>query len=122
MGVDLRLLPFDHDAPGLTYSHTVLDCERCGALYDAIGDIATQHGENVPDGFSSYMSYDPACECSVYGPTPKDAYDSPLITLRAYQLLALRSHEGVIGDWRNLAVWAYLGALPPETRVALFWH
>lgn len=118
MGVDLRLLPFDCDRGEFAYSHTILDCERRRSLWTAVEKLPATP---VPKGFTSFVGDRPDGE-SGYGVTAETPYGEPLMATTAGQLLILKDHEGVIDNHKNRAIWAYLAELPPETRVALYWH
>lgn len=119
MGLDLTLLPFDGDHGDFCFSHTLLDCGRRRDLFDAI--METLHEVPVPDGFQSYMSRDGDRD-SHYGVTTTTPYGQPLGWVRAADLAQFSAHADVLDNYKNKAVWAYLGHLPPRTKVALYWH
>lgn len=116
MGIDLDLLPVDADFPNCSFSHSVLQCERRHNLWPAIQALP---GQPVPDNFTSYLGgKGEAC----YGKTVEDSYGDPVRWVRVRDLLTLRCREEVRDNSKNRAVWAYLAELPPEGKVALFWH
>lgn len=119
MGLDLKLLPFDGDHHDLSFSHTVLTCDRNYDLFDQIQALEETRGRLVPTGFSSYVSRDEKYEESHYGETKETPYGQPLREVEVEDLLPFRR---LCADWKNLAIWAYLEHLPPRTKVALFWH
>ena len=117
MGLDLYLLPFDCDLPVLAFSHTVLDCCRRRDLFEALMKIEKEIGKPVPDGFQTHIG----CE-SGYGTTINTPYGEPLHYATCADLRKVRSHEGVQDNTKNTAIWMYLLALDPDTKVALYWH
>lgn len=122
MGVDLTLLPFDADFGDLSFAHSVLQLERRGGLWDPIVKIETARGEAVPEHFASYLSRNDDYEEAHYGVTTETPYGDRMKYVRASDLLAIGDHEGVTDNYKNRAVWAYLSALPSDTKVALYWH
>lgn len=118
MGVDLRLLPFDADHKDLAFSHTLLSCERRSALWEAIAEHCA--ASDVPDCFSSFCNVTDEGE-TMYGVTTTTPHGERLQWTTAEALLqpAVMAH---VDDPKNRAIWAYLAALPPATKVALFWH
>lgn len=123
MGIDLTLLPIDceNDTGTWGYSHTVLSCERAGKLWGELYMLEKRDGQPVPESFTTYLSRDDKYEEPHYGQTTKDAYGEPVRALPAKALMRYANHLGVKDQARNRAVWSYLKALPPETKVALYW-
>jgi hypothetical protein len=122
MSLDLMLLPFDNHPDAEPYSHTVLSMTGAGEVLEAL------QGETlwpVPNSFTSYVSRDSdtdrPCEDAHYGRTVTTAYKSPLRYATAGQLAPLVRLPSVQGTARHRAIWAYLAALPPDTKVALYW-
>jgi len=101
--LELKLLPFHHHG---NYSTVVLPA-------DVVDDrvlhrLRNLHTVPVDDDFASYLSDDE----NGFGLTLRDACGDPLTWTTADALL----DSGLTGPTR-----AYLCALPPECRVALFW-
>ncbi len=119
MGLDLTLLPFDADSERMNFSHTVLSCERRGQLFEEIQEL---RATPVPEDFTSYLSLDGEYEEHHYGQTHETPYGEPLTYVLAGQLWPFASHEDVMSQSKNRAIWAYLAELPPDTKVALYWH
>jgi hypothetical protein len=117
MGLDLTLLPFDSET--VAFSHTVLNCNRTYALFDA---LVKEPAMKVPDGFTTYLSRDDKYEDTHYGITTETPYGEPLMFVELESLLKYKDHPSVVDVPKNRAVWAYLACLPPRTKVALFWH
>lgn len=116
MSLDLQLLPFDADhVDGFSFSHTILDCERDRALFEALLPL---QGTPVPAQFHSFVSREVGINCQ-YGTTTQTPYGEPLEYVTVAALLPFRA-RATLG--KNTAVWAYLACLPPATKVALFWH
>lgn len=110
MGIDLTLLPFDCDHEYLSFSHNVLQLPRDYNLFDKIR--ATTQNE-VPEGFTSYVSRDDAYEETHYGKTTEDPYGEKVRYTTAGELKKC----GIYGPSG-----AYVNELPDENKVALFWH
>ncbi len=124
MGVDLTLLPLDcdypteDDRPAFQFSHSMLRTERRRELWPLIEKL--EQGEVSP-GFTSFMGTGPDGEHG-YGKTVETAYGSPVKWATAGNLAKLATNHAVTNDAKNRAVWAYLSALDPDTKVALYWH
>lgn len=118
MGLDLRLLPFDADVDVVTFSHTILSCERRRELFEELLKLPSVE---VPERFYSFTSREASCGESHYGVTRDTPYGEPLDYVRVKDLLAYSDHEGVTDNGKNRAIWAYLKCLPPENKVALYW-
>lgn len=119
MGLDLKLLPFDADHATIAFSHTVLNCERRRALFECLLD--NLNALPVPEEFRSYLSTDQDFEEHHYGVTTVTPYGEPLTWVEVEALLSYGDHVDVKGNYLNRAIWAYLGCLPPRTKVALYW-
>lgn len=120
MGLDLALLPFDFEHEILSYSHSVLSCERRSALFRAIATHCLSDQKQVPSNFASYLGRGENEE-HAYGKTLETPYGDPLFHVSVENLLRVSSHKDVLDNSKNRAIWAYLKELPPETRVALYW-
>lgn len=117
MGVDLTLLPFDHDGGDWGFSHTVLQLVPVRAVIDKIRELDSMR---VPERFMSYASRDSEYPDSHYGDTQQDAYGDPVRYVYAMDLVKLA--DGLPEEYVDTPEWAYLRKLPPRTKVALFWH
>lgn len=118
MGIDLVLLPLDHDSKDLAFSHTIIRLNRDSDLFERIKRLCptalpSDHGVSayvavVPDG--SYKGE------SCYGTLVSDSYGDPYTWVTAGQLC------GVFGKNAKPA-WtvAYVMALPASTRIILHW-
>lgn len=114
MGLDLQLLPFlNCDYPA---SHTVLPVFRRRDLFEAIGF----DGTIVPAHFTCYLARGADGE-ACYGKCTVDQYGKPLRWVTAGHLCTFAGHVDVNDNADNRATWAYLAALEPGHRVALFW-
>lgn len=118
MGVDLRLLPFDADLNNNYYSHTVLDCQRRWELWNEINKLEQYP---VPDNFTSFSAY-LDCGHTGYGITIETPYGMRLKYVLVQHLCKLKDYPGVIDNFKNRAIWAYLKELPLQTKVALYWY
>ncbi len=132
MSLNLNLLPFNSNSPSNMFSHTVLPLDltlslTCStSLRDQLRDL---DGVVIEDEFNSHcgshsgFSEDEETECqeSGYGPTTSVIPDEELTFVTASQLVAIDDPD-IQGITLHRAAWAYLAALPPETKVALYWH
>lgn len=118
MGLDLTLLPIECDQDEWGYSHTVLNCERRSSLFEALLEIPAHP---VPLKFHTYLSRDEKYEEPHYSDTQKTPYGDALQWVRVSDLMKFKNHEGVTDNTLNRAVWAYLGELKPEMKIALYW-
>jgi hypothetical protein len=115
MGVDLRLLPFDYDGGSSAYSHQILTYDGTYDFYDEINKLPQMP---VPKSFHTFCSRDEAYEESRYGNTQETPYGERVKFVLAGDLVKIES-----GNWPQArATRAFLRELPPETKVALFWH
>jgi len=122
MGVDLTLLPVE---PGSQISTSVLQLERRHELFSAIQELDTVPLPTFEHGFSCYLStrHEGTPQQGIgWGKVTQDDYGSSLTWITPAQLLRLNDHEGVIDNDLNKAVWAFLGVLPEDWRIVLFWH
>lgn len=116
MGVDLRLLPFDCDQGEFAYSHTLMEVGRNYDLHDKIRRLRSMP---VPKGFTSFCARGKDGE-PTYGVTLKTPYGEPLEYVLAGELSTIKLPVDTRHGPR--AVWAYLNELPPQTKIALYWH
>lgn len=111
MGIDLTLAPVPwHESmtPWLLHDRCILD--RQGDLLDTIRKIEAQP---VPGGVVQWYGDDGIQR------RPDDPYGSPLKFARAWQFRNCPT-SGL--TQRNRAAMAWIGALPTETPVVLWWH
>jgi hypothetical protein len=116
MGVELRLLPFD----GPWFSHTLLSCPARPELFAEIQTTLGPIERDVPDDFATFTSR--AQGAARYGVTRTTPFGLPLKYVRAGELCGFAQHRDVTDNAATRAIWAYLAALDPTTRVALYWH
>ncbi len=121
MGLDLTLIPVDHESDGWGFGHTLLDLERRRDLFEEIQATEHYEGGAVPKYFATHISRDDKYEGPHYGDTQETPYGKPLLRVSARSLLFHKHHEGVRDNARNRAVWAYLSELSPGTKIALYW-
>jgi hypothetical protein len=117
MGLDLDLLPFDA-FDNISFSHTVLCCDRKRDLFEKILKLVTKR---VPNDFTSYLSMEDGMDHH-YGRTVRTPYGDALCYTTVGALLKFKDHVCVKDNVKNKAIWAYLNALPKKTKVALYWH
>jgi hypothetical protein len=126
MGVDCTLLPIDFENADGTwgYSHVTLHLDRNYDVWDMLRalpdagappkDFTSYVGGRVPDG----AKQGEPC----YGQTEETPYGAPVRCVFAADIGALREK---LADyklpWTKAAI-VFCEALPPKTRVALWWH
>lgn len=114
MGLDLRLLPFDCDQDRLSFSHTILQFCRNSELFSKIQKL---NQLEVPDGFTSFSGRADGWDDTCYGETVKTPYGEPLTYTTATELASIAERS----QW-DAPTWAYIDALDPKTKIALYWH
>lgn len=119
MGIDLILLPVDYLGQNWGFSHSLLSVDRSSDLFDEIRKLPSF---DVPEKFSSYTSRDDKYEEPHYGNTIEDCYGEKIKFVEAKKLLSLKDHPHIKDSHKNSAIWAYLGKLPGDMKIALFWH
>ena len=117
MGLALRLLPFDGDAHDIVYSHTVLSCAASSRLVCRRAGAPTWP---VPPRFVAFCAVEDGE--NALGSRVTTPHGKPLTYALAGALAPLVTHPDVEDSDTNRAIWAYLGCLDPQTKVALFWH
>lgn len=119
MGLDLRLLPLDHDSADWGFSHTVLDVGNASHIYDALKGVPRTA---VPADFATFVSRLENGEAG-YGQTQETPYGEPLQCVTVKALLKIqRSAVTKDSSAKRRAIWAYLRELDSDQRVALYWH
>jgi hypothetical protein len=112
MGVDLTLVPIRDDSPRMPWwlEGSRLDLHRDYAVWNLIEPV-----KRIPDGvrFSRYS--DEGIE-----DRNDDQYGNPLTYITAGDLAIVKLHKQA-SLW-NQACWAFIRALPPKTKIVLWWH
>lgn len=113
--MELTLLPF---IPGEDSSNTVLPLGDVGGLLAAIMALPAAP---IPDDFHSHMGYDRKFDrVMTYGPTLDDGYGRPLLCVEAGALgEVLRSRYDCSSEITPAV--AFISAMMPTERVALYW-
>lgn len=125
MSTDLTLIPADDwhtdrktGVIRLVYSTTLLRCGAARLLRHEFDDSATHQ---VNRNFLTFRGKRDS-EPSSLVETPYDGYGSPLMWMRAGDIVKISSHDIIQKLPKNKAVWAYLKCIDPATPVALYWH
>lgn len=113
MSVFLRLIPFGRENDSLTFSHNFFNCDKDYYLFEQLKQISTFP---VPPNFESFFDNENGYD---YGVITKTPYDEALTYALVKDLLECKPHSEA---QTNKAIWAYLKQLPPQTKVALYWH
>lgn len=116
MGIDLTLIPIDHESDTLNFGYTILQVERRRVLWDSIRRLP--HSP-LPVNFRTLSEYQFK---PVEGGEYCDAYGCALRCVWVHELMKLQDEAEVRDNWQNRAIWAYLGQLPPHFKVVLYWH
>ena len=119
MGVDLDLLPIEGIQEDRTWelSVSVLRFERRAELWDDVKKLPCKplkvdlrcHVARLGNGEQGW------------GSVEKDAYGEPVQYVRAKEFAALKNHPAIKDNDTNRAIIAYLLALHPATKIALYW-
>lgn len=112
MGVDLTLLPIDyeHNDGGSAFSRLMLERRR-----ELWPDIEKQLPVHPIAKITGYMGDN-------FEARAHDPYGTPLTWAYAKDFSSFKDHEAVQDNDTNRAIWAYLAALNPETKIVLYWH
>ncbi len=114
MSLHLTLLPISGINELITSIDNFLTCERDNYLFDQIMQIVSSP---VPSDFNGFYSTE---DCDyVYGNLTKDAYGTELTCVLVKDLIKLKPLRE---SQTNKAIWAYLKQLPPEGKIAFYWH
>lgn len=129
MPVNATLLLLDCDLPpettsngrGYAYSFSMLHLHQDRVLFESIRRVGEGHWTPVPEGFGSYKGTTGAGEAG-YGDTPNGGDGDPLRCLPAGVLYHAWKRRRQHASNANKAAGAWLAALPPEQRVAVYWE
>lgn len=119
MGLNLKLLPIECDRPELRYSHTVLQAARAADIESELEHRGIR-AIRLPSALSCFLAYGDNGE-HAYGDITEDAFGKPLTCVSVGELMQLAFEPFVTAVQQNRATWSYLGELPTEMRVALYW-
>lgn len=117
MGLDLKLIPVDHDSFEWGFGHSLIEVGWAGDLYDTLTRLKLT---DPPKDFTTFIARGADGE-STYGQTQETPYGDPLKCALA-QAVARAMRKEVDESWQRTAARAYLEACPPDMRVALYWH
>ena len=117
MGLDLTLLPIEHDTNEWGFAHSMIRCNRDGELFNAVMECEKADSGPVPDDFHTYLARGKDGD-SKYGKTKTTPYGEKIRVVKVSELMPLK----YLAKDYNAAAWAYLEQLPPNMRVALYWH
>jgi len=117
VGVKVLLVPVDC-AVGFPYGHTVLEMENGGYWKDKLDALTTFE---VPADFHCYVAT--VNHNHAYGKLDAwDGYGQPVFAVLAGEL-AKENFKAVPGELgRNVAVGAYIRALPKDTRIVVIYE
>lgn len=123
MGLDLRLLPVEHDDQEHEwgFSHSILEV---GGVDDHIHDACKRLPRvPLPMDFSTFVARGKDGN-PTYGNTQRTPYGDKLEAVRAADLAnTLAPFAAALPTWFRLrGAVAYLRALPADTKIALYWH
>jgi hypothetical protein len=116
MGTSLKLLPLL--SPGHWVSHDIL---RVDPFFDLWPIINALPQLDIPTPLSCYEARTKNKGKPCYGSVETDAGGQRLKWVTAQQLLTIKDHERIAGNWRNRAVWAYLANMPDASPIVLYW-
>ena len=117
MGLDLSLIPIEHDDGRFGFGHSLLRVDAGRLWYDTLKDV---NDEPVPSDFATFRGRGEDGEPR-YGNTQETPYGEPLRCMRVSEIIA-RMDPRPSQSPRDNAALVYLAMLPPDSRVALYWH
>ncbi len=121
MGIDCSLLPIEADINDWGYSHSILDLARNYEFFDLLKDLPD--AGPVPKSFTTFKGRVPDGSYegeSCYGETHTDPYGDEIRTVLAGDIAKLKKLRNY--HPRIKAALLYCAQLPPDTRIALYWH
>ncbi len=113
MSLLLRLLPIEQNDEALTFSGNFFNCDKDYFLFEQLEQIPKSP---VPPDFESFFDNENGYDYGVINKTP---YGEELTYALIKDLLKCNPHAEAK---TNQAIWAYLKQLPPQTKIALYWH
>jgi len=122
MGVDLDIIPVDHESSNCTFGHTTISLERDRPLWEHIRLVLDQmeFGQPFSCSMATIESGSNAGE-RCYGDVSEDCYGNSLKYCFAGSLAKLiRSYGDTYQG--NIAAAAYLENLPEKQKIILYWH
>jgi len=122
MGLDLKLIPVDCDSVKQAWGHTLLTLDRDRGLWEAIKRVPSMEFRR---DFNCYVADIPDGKWggeSGYGNVTEDALGEPLSFVYADELGRVVDLE-IMGEKspHNVPAFAYIKALPKNTKVILYW-
>lgn len=121
MGIDCTLIPVECEKDGWGYGHSIVSLSRDYDFWDKLRSLPD--AGPVPADFNTFYGTVPDGSLKGehgYGKTEKDPYGSPLRCVRAGDIAKMKRLKRYAQ--RNKAALAYCAKLPPEQRIALYWH
>ena len=117
MGVDLTILPVDYTNNGQRFCFSQLLFERRRDLWDEIqSKVVTRKIEHP---IRCYLARSPDGE-PCYGELLTDPYGDVLTVTTFEEFLRVLSHDGFKDS--NVAIKAFIEAMPRLDEVVLYWH
>ncbi len=129
MGIDLALLPVEHDSRDYDeplrqtdgkswgFSHSMLRVDAGRLWYEALKDAPTV---SLPKDFATFRARGTDGEAR-YGETKDTPYGEPLTAVTVATILKVLTINDRMSA-RDRGVLAYLHELDPKMHIALFWH
>ncbi len=124
MAVSLTLLPADYSSKTCGISKDILSLDNDCILFDLIVDISKEKGIDIMrGGIRSYIGEDESgnFEGPCYGNTEIDPYGKRIKSLLASELMEIFS-EYKTDSWKNSAIFAFIGELPSDLPIYLYWN
>lgn len=115
MGIDLRILPkYSENAD---FAHDVIELDRDYEFFDIIQNLEKTNGREVGrNGITSWVG-----DGEAYGKTHETPYGDAIKGVQAKKLKkAISTYK--VDSWRNKAFIAWLGEVPDELEIYLYWH
>lgn len=119
MGVDLTILPVDYNIEGKRICHSQLQFERRRELWDVIREKVVTRKIDKP--ISCFLARNTDGE-RCYGEIMEDPYGEVLEVTTFNEFVRILEHQGFTGLRRNIAIAAFIEAMPSMDEVVLYWH
>jgi len=119
MGVDLTILPVDFNIDGKRLCHSQLKFARNKELWEVIRDKVVTRKIDKP--IWCYLACDTEGE-PCYGEIMEDPYGKVLEVTTFNEFVRILQHKSFTDNSRNIAIAAFIEAMPSMDEVILYWH
>lgn len=116
MGIDVGFYVVVGDPVRRCYAHTKLEVSRDYPLHGKIKEVMAAVGHPLTSPISGHFG-------DHYEDVMEDAYGAPLKWVHASELAKLSKYASAEGyPGHDDAIFAFLKALDPSTKIVVYWH